>query len=144
MLTFNYGSPYFWDKVVLTKFISGCRMVWDLICGTSWSYKSRTEKVTAGPQKVCHSAQLIIIIFHSQDLLSRDVLLMFPSLRRYHHNLRLHHGCPLGRPVGDFLLTDGLPIFCLDRDRLPSWHYQPHNENPVDLVLNPISSYGAH
>ena len=22
--------------------------VWDLICGTSWSYKSRTEKVTAG------------------------------------------------------------------------------------------------
>ena len=87
---------------------------------------------------------IIIIIFHSQDLLSRDVLLMFPSLRRYHHNLRLHHGCPLGRPVGDFLLTDGLPIFCLDRDRLPSWHYQPHNENPVDLVLNPISSYGAH
>ena len=48
MLTFDYGSPYFWDKVVLTKFISGCRMVWDLICGTSWSYKSRTEKVTAG------------------------------------------------------------------------------------------------
>ena len=48
MLTFNYGSPYFWDKVVLTKFISGCRMVWDLICGTSRSYKSRTEKVTAG------------------------------------------------------------------------------------------------
>ena len=86
----------------------------------------------------------MIIIFHSQDLLSRDVLLMFPSLGRYHHNLRLHHGCPLGRPVGDFLLTDSLPIFCLDRDRLPSWHCQPHNENPVDLVLNPISSYEAH
>ena len=33
MLNFIYGSPYFWDKVVLTKFISGCRMVWDLICG---------------------------------------------------------------------------------------------------------------
>ena len=48
MLTFNYGSPYFWDKVVLTKFISGCRMVWDLICGTSWFYKSKTEKVTGG------------------------------------------------------------------------------------------------
>ena len=48
MLTFNYGSPDFWDKVVLTKFISECRMVWYLICGTSWSYKSRTEKVTAG------------------------------------------------------------------------------------------------
>ena len=46
MLTFNYGSPYFWDKVVSTKFISGCRMVWDLICGTSWSQK--TEKVTGG------------------------------------------------------------------------------------------------
>ena len=25
----------FWDKVVLTKFISGCRMVWDLICDAS-------------------------------------------------------------------------------------------------------------
>ena len=48
MLNFNYGSPYFWDKVVLTKFISGCRMVWDLICGTSWFYKSKTEKVTGG------------------------------------------------------------------------------------------------
>ena len=34
MLTFNHGSPYFWHKVVLPKFISGCRM--DLICGTSW------------------------------------------------------------------------------------------------------------
>ena len=48
MLTFNYGSPYFWDKVVLTKVISSCRMVWDLICGTSWFYKSKTEKVTGG------------------------------------------------------------------------------------------------
>ena len=48
MLTFNYGSPYFWDKVVLIKFISGCRVVWDLISGTSWPYKSRTEKVIAG------------------------------------------------------------------------------------------------
>ena len=48
MLTFDYVSPYFWGKVVLTKFISGCHMVWDLICGTSWSYKSRTEKVRAG------------------------------------------------------------------------------------------------
>ena len=45
MLTFNYGSPYFWDKVVLTKFISGCPMDWDLISGTSWFYKSKTEKV---------------------------------------------------------------------------------------------------
>ena len=48
MLTFNYGSPYFWGKVVLPKLISGCRMVWDLICGTSWFYKSKTEKVTGG------------------------------------------------------------------------------------------------
>ena len=36
---FKYGSPHFWDKDVLTKFISGCRMVWDLICGTLWFYK---------------------------------------------------------------------------------------------------------
>ena len=34
MLTFNHGSPYFWHKVVLPKFISGCRM--DLICGNPW------------------------------------------------------------------------------------------------------------
>ena len=38
---------------------------------------------------------IIIIIFHSQDLLSRDVLLMFPSLRRYHHNLQF---CNMGVP----------------------------------------------
>ena len=37
MLTVDYGAPYFWNKVVLTQFISGCRMVLDLICGTSWS-----------------------------------------------------------------------------------------------------------
>ena len=48
MLTFNYGSPYFWNKVVLTKFISLCQMVWDLTCGTSWFYKSKTGKVTGG------------------------------------------------------------------------------------------------
>ena len=48
----TYGSPYLWDKVVLTKFISGCRMVWDLICGTSWFYKSKTEKVTGGGKSV--------------------------------------------------------------------------------------------
>ena len=34
-------------------------------------------------------------------------------------NLLLHHGCPLGCPVGGFLLTNG-QYFCLDRDRLPS------------------------
>ena len=48
MLSFDYGSPYFWDKVMLTKFISECPMVWYLICGTSWFYKSKTEKVTGG------------------------------------------------------------------------------------------------
>ena len=48
MFTFNYGSPYFWHKVVLTKFISGCRMVWDLIWCASLFYKSKTEKVTEG------------------------------------------------------------------------------------------------
>ena len=48
MLTFNYVPPYFWGKVVLTKFISGCRMVWDLISGTSWFFKSKTEKVIGG------------------------------------------------------------------------------------------------
>ena len=47
MLTFNIWVSFFWDKVALTKFVSRCHMVWDLICGTLWFYKSRTEKVTA-------------------------------------------------------------------------------------------------
>ena len=34
--------------MTLNKSISGCRLVWDLICGTSWFYKSKTEKVTGG------------------------------------------------------------------------------------------------
>ena len=51
MLTFDYGSPYFWDKVVLTEFISGCRMV------KNWkSYRCR---------KVCHCAQLIMPSFYN-------------------------------------------------------------------------------
>ena len=33
-------------EIKLNKFISGCLMVSDLICGTSWFYKSKTEKVT--------------------------------------------------------------------------------------------------
>ena len=49
MITFNYGSRYFWDKVVLTKFING---VPHLICGASWVYKSKTEKVTGGRKSV--------------------------------------------------------------------------------------------
>ena len=28
--------------------LHGCRIVWDLICGTSWLYSSKTEKVTRG------------------------------------------------------------------------------------------------
>ena len=48
MLTFNYGSTYFSNKVVLTKFISGCRMVWDAILGTSCFYKSKTEEAKRG------------------------------------------------------------------------------------------------
>ena len=39
MLTFNYGSPYFWEKFELAKFISECRIAWDLICGTFISQK---------------------------------------------------------------------------------------------------------
>ena len=48
MLPFYYVFKYFSNKVLLTKFISACRMVWDLICGTSWFYKSKPEKVTGG------------------------------------------------------------------------------------------------
>ena len=45
MLTFNHVSQYFWDKFVLTKFISGCRMVWDLIFGTSWFKIQKLKKL---------------------------------------------------------------------------------------------------
>ena len=44
MVIFNYGFTHFWNKVVLTKFINVCRMVWDLIWGTSCFYKSKTEE----------------------------------------------------------------------------------------------------
>ena len=78
MLIFNYGSPYFWDKVVLTKFISGCRMVWDLICGTSWFYKSKTEKVTGGGKSA--------ILPNWCCLLSITVLFTHPC---HNHNIQL-------------------------------------------------------
>ena len=58
MLSSDDGSLHFWGKIVLTKFISGCRMVWDLICGTSWFNKSKTESYKR--RKVCHSAQLML------------------------------------------------------------------------------------
>ena len=48
MLIFNHGSTYFLDKVALTKFINVCRMVWDLIWGTSCFYKSKTEEAKRG------------------------------------------------------------------------------------------------
>ena len=48
MLTFNYGSTYFSNKVVLTLFIRMCCMVWDLIWGTSPFYKSKAEEVKRG------------------------------------------------------------------------------------------------
>ena len=49
MLIFNYGSTYFLDKVALTKFIIACRMVWDLVWGTTLCFhKSKTEKAKRG------------------------------------------------------------------------------------------------
>ena len=87
MLNFYYGSPYFWGKVVLTKFISGCRMVWDLICGTSWFYKSKTEKVTVGgmsailPNWCC---LLSITVLFTQPCL---LYISFTKLKTFHLNL---------------------------------------------------------
>ena len=51
-----------------------------------------------------------IIIFHSQDLLSRDVLLMFPSLRRYHHNLRFATWVSLGMSRRCLTIFDWIEI----------------------------------
>ena len=48
MLIFNYGSTYFLDKVALTKFIIVCHMVQDLIWGTLWFHKSKTEEAKRG------------------------------------------------------------------------------------------------
>ena len=52
MLIFNYGSTYFLNKVVLTKYINVCRMIWDLIWGTSCFYKSNTEEAKRGGKSV--------------------------------------------------------------------------------------------
>ena len=54
MLIFNYGSTYFLNKVALTKFINVCRMVVDLICGTSCFYKSKTEEAKKGGKSAIH------------------------------------------------------------------------------------------
>ena len=48
MLIFNYGSTYFSNKVMLTDLINGCHMVWDLIWGSSWFYKSKAEEAKVG------------------------------------------------------------------------------------------------
>ena len=48
MLTFNYGFTHFSNKLVLSKFISVCRMFWDLIWDTSPFYKPKTEEVKRG------------------------------------------------------------------------------------------------
>ena len=48
MLIFNYGSKYLLNKVVLTKFINVCRMVWDLIWGVSCLYQSKIEEAKRG------------------------------------------------------------------------------------------------
>ena len=48
MLTFNYWSTSFSNKVVLTKFISACRMIGALIWCTPSFYKSKTKKVKRG------------------------------------------------------------------------------------------------
>ena len=76
MLTFNYGSPYLWDKFVLTKFISGCHMVWDLICGTSRFYKSKTEKVIGGGMSAilpnwCCLLSITACSLHSRAVVSK-------------------------------------------------------------------------
>ena len=52
MLTFYYGSTYFSNKVVLTKFVCVCRMVWGLIWGTSSFYESKIKKVKRGGKSV--------------------------------------------------------------------------------------------
>ena len=42
------GSDIFFNRVVVTKFIEGCRMVWDLIWGISCFFKSKTEEAKRG------------------------------------------------------------------------------------------------
>ena len=48
MLILDYGSTHFKNKVVLTKFINPCRMVWDSIWGTSCVYESKIEEAKRG------------------------------------------------------------------------------------------------
>ena len=75
MLTFNYGSTCFSNEIVLTKFISVCRMVWDLIWGASSFYKSKTKIVKRGgnsaiwPKWSCQ--QSIIVLFTPPSSMAR-------------------------------------------------------------------------
>ena len=71
MLTFDYGSHYFWDKIMLTKFISGCQMAWDLFCGTSWFYKSKTKKVCSSDVMHCQ-----VSIFEIKKMVKTGVIFM--------------------------------------------------------------------
>ena len=48
MLIINYGFTYFWDKLVLIKFINVWRMVSDWIWGLSYFYKSKPEEAKIG------------------------------------------------------------------------------------------------
>ena len=72
---------------MVTKFINGCRMVWDLICGTSWSYKWRNEKVRAG-RKFAILPNWCCLIFIT--VLSLVILALFQWLNlRFFFNLAL-------------------------------------------------------
>ena len=71
------------DKVVLTKFIIGCRIVWDLICGTLWFFNSITENATGGRKSA--------ILPNWCCLLSITVLFTQPWYWSWAKNVVLHN-----------------------------------------------------
>ena len=129
MLNFNYGSPYFWDKVVLTKFIncSRYRMVWDLICGTSWFYKSKTEKVTGGGKSAilpiwCCLLSITVPFTHMHRLRTPREEIAFTERPKIHSHSQI--------------FRYGRSIFCLP--------HRPKFSDFFDLCLHWVSVVRAH
>ena len=67
MLTFNYGSAYFLNKVVLTKFIRGCRMVSEIQFEVHHVFISQKLKKLkeGGNLPFCPSCGAVRLLLHS-------------------------------------------------------------------------------
>ena len=90
MLILDYGSTHFKNKVVLTKFINPCRMVWDSIWGTSFFYESKSDEAKRGgmsaiwPILCCRlfiTVQWYSSILHGMPLFLRKFYLLILKIK---------------------------------------------------------------